>query len=75
MRQMSVRELRNSLARIDELLKQEGDIVITRHGRMVAKLIPARKSTPPPSHADLRAAMPRLERPSEELIREDRDRG
>lgn len=74
MRQMSVRELRNSLASIDELLQQENEVVITRHGRAIAKLVPICRTLRTLSHADLRAAMPRLERPSEELLREDRDR-
>lgn len=73
MRSLTIREVRASLARLESLLAEEGEIVVTRHGRAVARLLPARPTTPMPSHADLRASMPRLETGNETLVRDDRD--
>lgn len=70
---LSIREMRKALTRLDQLLAAEGEVVITRHGRRVARLLPVRPDTAMPSHADLRAAMPRLTVGSEVLVREDRD--
>lgn len=73
MRSVSVREMRTALPRLEQLLDEEGEIVITRHGKPVARVLPTRVREGIPSHADLRARMPRLEVGSEVLIRQDRD--
>lgn len=73
MRSLTIREIRAALARLEPLLAREGEIVVTRHGRPVARLLPIRRRRPMPSHADLRAAMPRLRAGSESLVRADRD--
>jgi antitoxin (DNA-binding transcriptional repressor) of toxin-antitoxin stability system len=70
MKQMSVTELRGWLSQLEGLLKKTGEINVTRRGRLIAKLTPARGM---PSLAKLRASMPRMKVPSEVLIREDRD--
>lgn len=72
---MSIRELRASLTTIAEIVETEGDVVLTRHGRPLAKLVPLTPSRTAPSHADLRAGMPYLAISSEDLIRADRERG
>jgi prevent-host-death family protein len=68
-------------AHLSELLdKVEAgeEVIITRHGRAVAHI----HSVLPPKHplrlddlAAFRATMPRLRRPSAELLREARDEG
>jgi prevent-host-death family protein len=73
MKRLSVRQIRSELPRIDELLSQEGEILITRRGKPIARLLPARPVRSMPSHADLRASMPRLSRGSETYVRADRD--
>ena len=73
MRRLSVREIRSELPRLDELLSQEGEILITRRGRPIARVLPMRPARSMPSHADLRASMPRLSRGSETYVRSDRD--
>ncbi len=73
MKTLSIREMRAALTRLDDLLATEGEIVVTRRGRAVARLLPVRPTRRAPSHADLRAAMPRLAVASEALVREDRD--
>ena len=75
MRQMTIRQLREALPGIETLVEQEREILITRHGRPLVRLVPVGGRLSVPSHADLRAAMPRMAVPSECLIRQDRDGG
>jgi len=66
-------------AHLSELLdKVEAgeEVIITRHGRAVAHLHPVSRAKHPLKPDDLaafRATMPRLRRPSAELLREARD--
>jgi antitoxin (DNA-binding transcriptional repressor) of toxin-antitoxin stability system len=73
MKKISVREMRAVLARLDEVLAQEGELVITRRGKPIARLLPTRATGPMPSHAEFRAQMPRLATGSEVFVRRDRD--
>ena len=73
MRTMSIRELRDSLSFIGEIADREGEVVLTRHGRPLARLVSLSPTCHAPSHADLRAGMPYLSVPSEQLVRADRD--
>lgn len=74
MRTMSIRELRDSLSFIGEIADREGEVVLTRHGRPLARLVSLSPNRSAPSHADLRAVMPYMSVPSERLVRADRDR-
>jgi antitoxin (DNA-binding transcriptional repressor) of toxin-antitoxin stability system len=65
--------MRTALPRLEQLLDEEGEILITRNGKPVARVLPTRSHVPVPSHADLRSRIPRLEVGSEVLIRQDRD--
>ena len=73
MKNVSIREVRALLADIENVVADEGELVVTRHGRPVARILPMESRSPFRSHADLRARMPYQEVPSERLIREDRD--
>ena len=73
MRSVSVREMRSALPRLERLLEEGGEIVITRNGKPVARVLPTVPERGIPSRAELRAQMQRLEVGSEVLIREDRD--
>jgi len=73
MRSLSIREVRAALGSIEELVEREGELVITRHGKPVARIVPVQERRPMPSHKAFRATMPFQEIPSEVLIREDRD--
>jgi len=70
---LSIREMRAALTRLDEILAREGEILVTRHGRAIARLVPVRPAASMPSHANLRVRMPRLTVPSEVVVRQDRD--
>jgi prevent-host-death family protein len=72
-RTMSIRELRDSLSFIGEIADREGEVVLTRHGRPLARLVSLCPSRTAPSHSDLRAGMPYLSISSEQLVRADRD--
>ena len=73
MKRLSIRQVRKELAQLDELLAREGELLVTRRGTPIARLVPLRGRQPMPSHADLRASMPHLKRGSEEVIRGERD--
>ena len=73
MKTLSIREVRKELAQLDELVLREGEIVVTRRGKPIARLLPLRSKQRMPSHADLRASMPRLKNGSETHIRAERD--
>ena len=73
MQRLSIREVRAALGRLDELLERIGEVVVTRYGKPIARILPTRRPGKMPSHAALRARMPRLSIPSEALVRKDRD--
>jgi antitoxin (DNA-binding transcriptional repressor) of toxin-antitoxin stability system len=73
MRTISVREMRAVLPRLERLLEAEGEIVITRRGQAVARILPTAPAGGIPSRVALRRRMRRLDLGSEAVIREDRD--
>jgi antitoxin (DNA-binding transcriptional repressor) of toxin-antitoxin stability system len=73
MTMLSIRKVRAALGRRDEILAREGEVLVTRRGRPVARLVPVHAAGRTPSQANLRARMPRLKDPSEVLVRQDRD--
>lgn len=73
MRSIGVRELRTVLSKLERLLAREGEIVITRRGKPVARILPSVPVGGMPSRAGLRRRMRRLDVGSQVLIREDRD--
>jgi prevent-host-death family protein len=70
---LTIRQTRAALGRLDELLEQEGEVIVTRMGKPVARLVPVQPRKAMPSLRDLRSRMPFLTVPSEVYIREDRD--
>ena len=73
MKTLSIREMRLALSHLDELVAEAGEVVVTRRGRPLARILPARPRHGIPSRAELRASMPRLKVPSEVLIRQERE--
>lgn len=73
MTHITIRQAREVLTRLDEELAEKGELIITRRGRPLAKIVPINEPRAVPSHRDLRARMSPLSRGSEELVREDRD--
>ena len=73
MRELSIREMRTELGRLGQLLESEDELVITKHGRPIARVLPLGSRRKRPSHADLRDRLPRLSTGSEIHVRADRD--
>jgi antitoxin (DNA-binding transcriptional repressor) of toxin-antitoxin stability system len=72
-KRLSVRQLREAITHLDDMVAKEGEILITRRGKTIARVLPIRGARPLPSHADLRSRMKRLKVSSESLVREERD--
>ena len=74
MREATIRQVRELLPHLEEALQDAGEIVVTRRGQAIARLVPLQpQRVLRPSNADFRARMPRQTVPSEVLIRQDRD--
>ncbi|QHI97388.1 type II toxin-antitoxin system prevent-host-death family antitoxin [Xylophilus rhododendri] len=78
MKTVSVRELRNTMPHLRETLEQEQELLLVSNGEPVARILPVEPAPARrPQLPDIRAfreAQPRMERPLEDLIREERDR-
>ena len=70
---ISIREMRNHLGQLDDLLEKEHELIITRHNKPVARVLPIHGDRPRPSHKALRERMPKQEITSELLQRLDRE--
>lgn len=73
MKSLSIRQMRSALPRLDQIVAKEGEVVVTRRGRPLARILPASSPRRIPSRADLRASMRRLKVPSEALISQERE--
>ncbi|SIT67096.1 Antitoxin component of toxin-antitoxin stability system, DNA-binding transcriptional repressor [Ectothiorhodosinus mongolicus] len=73
MKELNIREMRANIGRLDELVAEEGELVISRRGQPIARILPMAAHRQFPDHADLRLRMARLQTPSAELIRAERD--
>ena len=73
MKRLTIREARQALSHLDEILATEGEVTITKRGRAIARVVQLGRKLPIPSHSDLREKMPRMKLGSEKLVREDRD--
>jgi prevent-host-death family protein len=74
MKHFGIKETREQLSDLIDRVEAGEEIVITRQGRPVARLVPApgqRKSLPP--LAEFRKRMGSLGTPSNRLLREERD--
>ncbi len=73
MKKLTIREARQSLSRLDQILAVEGEVTITRRGREIARVVPLSGGVSIPSHRDLRRKTALMAKGSEQLVREDRD--
>lgn len=71
--EMSIREMRQQLTQLQTMLEKTSEIIITRRGKPLARIVPIGKSRKRPDHSKLRAMQPRMRLSSETLIRTDRD--
>ncbi len=75
MGEISVRELRELLRSLEDRLESEGELLLTRRGKPIARILPVerRRGASRPSHADLRASIRPLATGSERHVRADRE--
>lgn len=73
MKKLTIREARQALSHLDRLLAVEQEVVITRRGDPIAKVVQVGRRRPIPSHRDLRDGVKRMHKESEALIRKERD--
>lgn len=73
MKELSIREARAALGHLDEFLANNGEMIITRHGKAIARILPMREQVSRPTHDDLKQKMGKFSTASAQLIREDRD--
>jgi antitoxin (DNA-binding transcriptional repressor) of toxin-antitoxin stability system len=73
MKKLTIREVRQSLPHLDRLLADEGEVVITRRGEPIARVVQIGKKRPIPSHRDLRESTVQIRRGSEKVVREIRE--
>lgn len=70
---ISIREMRNQLGQLDDLLAKEHELIITRHNKPVARVLLMKGDSPKPDHKVLRDRLPYQETGSEVLQRLDRE--
>lgn len=73
MRHVSIREVRSLLPELEQALAAEGDLILTRHGKPIARVTGVSAPAIPLSTAGLRAQMKRVAVSSAVLIRQERD--
>ncbi len=73
MKHLNIREMRSSLGKLDMLVEEEQELIITRNKQAIARVLPVHAAKKRPSHADLRLLQQCSTITSEELIRQDRD--
>jgi prevent-host-death family protein len=75
MRKAGIRETRQNISELIEIVRQGREILITDRGRPVARLVPARQlnARPYPGRAAFRRSMPTLNPPLSLTISEDRE--
>ena len=78
MQSINLTEAKAQLSELMDRVEAGEEVVITRHGRAVARLspvVPPRKPIDVEALAEFAKTMPRLSKSSAELIREMRDEG
>lgn len=73
MKQLNIREVRQELAHLDELLAREGELIITRRGEPIARVLPLGRQ---PGFPDMREFLARQKVqsvPSEDLLAAERE--
>jgi prevent-host-death family protein len=75
MQKAGIRETRQNISKLIEIVRKGREILITDHGKPVARLVPAGRSNARayPGRADFRRSMPTLHPPLSLAISEDRE--
>ncbi len=73
MQTLSIREMRNQLGKLDSIISKERELIITKHNKPVARILPIKEKKDRPSHKELRDALPSQDVSSDVLQRSDRE--
>lgn len=73
MRNLNIREMRNILGKLDSLVEEEQELIVTRNKRAIARILPVRAAKKRPTHTELRNMQQASAISSADLIRQDRD--
>jgi antitoxin (DNA-binding transcriptional repressor) of toxin-antitoxin stability system len=74
MKQLNIREMRSILGKLDVLVEEQQELIITRNKQAIARVLPMQAAKKRPTHTELRSLQTgRLITASEDLIRHDRD--
>lgn len=73
MKTLNIREIRSSIGQLDSIVEQSGEVIVTRYGKPILRILPIQEHINRPEHAELRKKTPLLKTPSSQLIREDRN--
>lgn len=74
MKTLTIREAREGLSHPDQMFANDEEVIVTRRGEPVARILPIRPAKPKiRSLAAFRASQPYQSIPSEVLIAEDRE--
>lgn len=73
MQTLSIREMRNQLGKLEAIITKEHELIITKHNKPVARILPIKEHRERPSHKALRDTLPYQEVGSEVLQRGDRE--
>jgi len=65
--------MRNILGKLDSLVEEEQELVITRNKRAIARVLPMQTAKKRPSHIELRNRQQAGSISSSDMIRQDRD--
>ncbi len=73
MQHLNIREMRSILGKLDQLVEEQQELIITRNKQEIARVLPMRSRKKRPSHAQLRQLSRNSSVSADELIRQDRD--
>jgi antitoxin (DNA-binding transcriptional repressor) of toxin-antitoxin stability system len=73
MQYLNIREMRSILGKLDQLVKEQQELIIIRNKQEIARILPIQPMKKRPSHAQLRQLTQTSSISSAELIRLDRD--
>lgn len=73
MRELNIREMRTILGKLDSVVEEQQELIITRNKQPIARVLPIHPTRKRPTHEDLRALQQTSAISSAALIRQDRD--
>jgi antitoxin (DNA-binding transcriptional repressor) of toxin-antitoxin stability system len=73
MQHLNIREMRSILGKLDSLVEEQQELIITRNKQAIARVLPMHVAKKRPTHAELRLLQQTSVITSADLIRQDRD--